>query len=382
MSREIPFNKPYMCGKELHYISQAHFNSQLAGDGPFSKLCHEKIQEVIGCQRALLTHSCTGALEMMGILLNLQPGDEIIMPSFTFVSTANAFVLRGAVPVFVDVRKDTFNIDENLIESAITNKTKAIIVVHYAGIACEMTKIQAIAKKYNLVLLEDAAQAFGSLYNNQNLGTFGALSAFSFHETKNLISGEGGALIINDLSYIDRAEILRDKGTNRKQFLEGLVDKYTWQDIGSSFLPGELTAAFLWAQMEAGDFILNSRQKSWHYYHELLQSAESQGLLKRPGLPSHCIPNGHLYYVVLPNNINRNEIIEALKRVQINTVFHYIPLHSSPAGTKFCRQVGNFDNTNLAATHLLRLPLWMGIKKEEQERVCNALVRIIENSPS
>ena len=283
---KVPFNKPYMTGKELFYIAEAHFNGMLAGDGPFTKKCHRWLEEQTGAQKALLTHSCTAALEMAAILADIQPGDEVIMPSYTFVSTANAFVLRGGVPVFVDIRPDTLNIDETLIEAAITSRTKAIVPVHYAGVACEMDTIMDIARRHNLLVIEDAAQGVLSTYKGKTLGTIGHMGAYSFHETKNVISGEGGALLINDARFIERAEIIREKGTNRSQFFRGQVDKYTWVDVGSSYLPGEVIAAFLWAQLEDASNITARRLAIWEQYHRGLHALERQGRLRRPVVPA------------------------------------------------------------------------------------------------
>ena len=284
----IPFNKPYLTGKELHYISEAHARGQLAGDGYFTKKCNTWLEEKTGCHKALLTHSCTAALEMAAILADIQPGDEVIMPSYTFVSTANAFVLRGGVPVFVDIREDTLNIDEQLIEAAITPRTKAIVPVHYAGVACEMDTIMAIARNHNLLVIEDAAQGVMATHKGRPLGSIGDLGCYSFHETKNIISGEGGALLINNPAFADRAEIIREKGTNRSQFFRGQVDKYTWVDIGSSYLPGELIAAFLWAQMEEADSITAKRLEIWNHYNARFQELEALGQLRRPVVPEDC----------------------------------------------------------------------------------------------
>lgn len=379
MSVHIPFNKPYMSGKELYYIAQAHSNGKLAGDGPFTAKCKNQIELMTGANSALLMHSCTAALEMAALLLNVVPGDEIIMPSYTFVSTANAFVLRGGKPVFVDIRSDTLNINEALIEDAITPRTRAIVVVHYAGVPCEMKEILRIAKKHGLKVIEDAAQGFMSTYDGSPLGSIGELGAVSFHETKNIISGEGGVLLVNDASLADRAEIIREKGTNRKQFFRGDVDKYTWQEIGSSYLPGELTAAFLWAQLEEARLITDKRIAIWDTYHELLASSEEKSLLSRPVIPENCEHNGHMYYVLLPKAVDRQKVIDALARVMINVVFHYAPLHSAPAGIRFGAVSGSMDITNDISERILRLPLWVGITHEEQEKVCGSLHRIIEN---
>lgn len=357
----IPFNKPYMTGKELWYIAQAHANSSLAGDGDFTKRCHAWLEKQTGCHKALLTHSCTAALEIAAILVNIEPGDEIIMPSYTFVSTANAFVLRGGVPVFVDIRADTLNIDETMIEAAITPKTKVIVPVHYAGVACEMDVIMDIARRHNLIVIEDAAQALMSSYKGKQLGSIGHLAAVSFHETKNIMSGEGGALLINDDCFADRAEIIREKGTNRSQFFRGQVDKYTWCDIGSSFLPGELIAAFLLAQMEEAQSITEKRLDIWRHYHEALAPLEIFGTLRRPIIPDNCQHNAHMYYILLESLEKRTEMISNLKDKQINTVFHYIPLHNAPAGLKYGRVHGRMTNTITVSDRLLRLPLWIGL---------------------
>lgn len=369
----IPFNWPHMTGKELYYIAQAHFNGSLAGDGPFTKRCHGWLEERTGCNKGLLTHSCTAALEMAALLLDIQPGDEVIMPSYTFVSTASAFVLRGGVPVFVDIRDDTLNLDERLIEYAITSRTRAIVPVHYAGVACEMSSIMAIARQHGLKVVEDAAQGMMSTYNGQPLGSIGDLGAYSFHETKNLISGEGGALLVNSPEMSERAEIIREKGTDRSRFFRGEVDKYTWQEVGSSFLPGELMAAFLWAQLEEADRITKDRLTSWQRYHKLLGPLESKGMLRRPIVPDGCKHNAHMYYVLLAPEIDRQKVLDDLKRNDINPVFHYVPLHSSPAGLKYGRVNGDLDVTCKAAENLIRLPLWVGLSFAEQERVISIL---------
>lgn len=364
---DIKFNRPYMTGRELWLISQAHANAHLSGDGMFTKQCHQWLEQQIGCRKALLTHSCTAALEMAALLLELQPGDEVIMPSFTFVSTANAFVLRGAVPVFVDIRADTLNIDEGLIEGAITAKTKAICVVHYAGVACEMDPILAIAEKCGIKVVEDAAQGIFSSYKGRQLGSMGAFGALSFHETKNIISGEGGALLVNDDAYVERAEIIREKGTNRSQFFRGQVDKYTWVDIGSSYLPGEIIAAFLAAQLEQGKEITNRRLSIWNRYHAWAESFEIRGFLRRPIVPAHCEHNAHMYYVLLPDLAQRTAFIEHLSRSGVGAVFHYIPLHSSPAGVRYGRTHGDMSVTDEAGERLVRLPLWLGLEERLEE---------------
>lgn len=372
----IPFNLPFMTGKEVHFIIEAHLNRKLAGDGPFTKRCHEWLEDRTGCNKALLTHSCTAALEMAAILADIQPGDEVIMPSYTFVSTANAFVLRGGVPVFVDIRADTLNINEALIEDAITPRTKAIVPVHYAGIACEMDVIMNIAQRYNLIVIEDAAQGIMSTYKGRALGSIGHLGCFSFHETKNIISGEGGALLINSSEFVDRAEIIREKGTNRSNFFRGNVDKYTWVDIGSSYLPGEVVAAFLCAQMEEADNITQRRLTIWDNYHIGLEALETNGTIRRPIIPLHCIQNAHMYYILLPDIEARTHLIERLKLQGINAVFHYIPLHSSPGGMKFSKAKGELNVTNDVADRLLRLPLWCGLEKH-QNRIIDTVNNLL-----
>jgi dTDP-4-amino-4,6-dideoxygalactose transaminase len=373
MATKIPFNLPHMSGKELYYIADAHFNGSLAGDGPFTQRCHGWLEQRTGCSRGLLTHSCTAALEMAALLLDIQPGDEIIMPSYTFVSTANAFVLRGGVPVFVDIRESTLNLDERLIESAITPRTRAIVPVHYAGVACEMDAIMAIARRHGLKVVEDAAQGVMSTYKGRALGSIGDLGAYSFHETKNVISGEGGALLVNNPDMRLRAEIVREKGTDRSRFFRGEVDKYTWQEVGSSFLPGELIAAFLWAQLEEADRITKQRLASWQRYHELLEPLEAKGILRRPIVPDDCEHNAHMYYVLLAPELDRQKLLDFFKRNEIWSVFHYVPLHSSPAGKRYGRPHGDLDVTNQQSERLVRLPLWVGLSVEQQDRVVEVL---------
>lgn len=360
----IPFNKPYMTGRELSYIAQAHANGHLSGDGPYTKQCHAWLRNNTQASTALLTHSCTAALEMAALLLDLQPGDEVIMPSYTFVSTANAFALRGAVPVFVDIREDTLNLDERLIEEAITTRTKAICVVHYAGVACEMDGILEIAARHGLRVIEDAAQAVMSTYKDRPLGTIGDLGALSFHETKNIISGEGGALLCRDTAFSERAEIIREKGTNRSRFFRGQVDKYTWVDLGSSYLPGEITAAFLAAQMEAAFDITSRRLALWDRYHAWAEAYEARGILRRPVVTPDCRHNAHMYYMLLPDQETRSEFISGMKARGVQTVFHYIPLHSAPEGNRIGRHSGAMDITVRQSERLVRLPLWVGLESE------------------
>jgi dTDP-4-amino-4,6-dideoxygalactose transaminase len=375
----IPFNKPFMTGNELRYIAEAHANGHLAGNGPFSKRCAVWLEGRLGSSRALLTHSCTAALEMAAILSGVGPGDEVVMPSFTFVSTANAFVLRGATPVFVDVRDDTLNIDESRIEAAITDRTRAIVVVHYAGVAAEMDTIMEIAKRHDLLVIEDAAQGLLATYKGRPLGGIGHMAALSFHETKNIISGEGGALLINDDRFAERAEIIWEKGTNRGQFSRGVVDKYTWVDVGSSYLPGEIVAAFLWAQIEEADAITERRLEMWGRYHADLAGLESAGLLRRPVVPTDCRHNAHMYYVLLRDRERRTALIDHLARNGIQSVFHYVPLHSSPMGIAAGRAEGPMTNTDAAGERLLRLPLWLGLE-EHLDRTISEIVAFSESS--
>ncbi|MFO1321952.1 MAG: dTDP-4-amino-4,6-dideoxygalactose transaminase [Burkholderiales bacterium] len=377
----IIFNKPFMTGKELFHIAEAHFNSILAGDGPFTRRCHAWLEAVTGARKALLTHSCTAALEMAAILADIGSGDEVIMPSYTFVSTANAFALRGGVPVFVDVRPDTFNLDERRIEAAITPRTKAVVPVHYAGVACDMDRIMAIAERHGLLVIEDAAQGILASYKGRPLGSIGHLGTLSFHETKNITSGEGGALLVNDARLVDRAEIIREKGTNRSQFFRGEIDKYTWCDIGSSFLPGEITAAFLWAQMQEAETITARRLAIWSTYRERLLPLQEAGRLRLPRVPDGCQHNAHMHYVVLPTQGLRDGAIQYLKAHEIDALFHYVPLHDSPGGRTRGRVVGALDETRVAADRLMRLPLWLGIEPHV-DQVCEVLRSYLESHRS
>ena len=356
-----------MTGKELGYIAEAHFRGHLSGDGLFTQRCQKWLEEQTGCNKALLTHSCTAALEMAAILAELQPGDEVIMPSYTFVSTANAFVLRGVVPVFVDIRPDTLNLDEAKIEQAITDKTRAIVPVHYAGVACEMDTIMEIAKRHDLLVIEDAAQGILSSYKGCPLGAIGHIGTLSFHETKNIISGEGGAVLLNGSLRAKRAEIIREKGTTRKAFFRGEVDKYSWVDIGSSYLPSDLIAAFLWAQMEEAEDITRRRIEMWKTYNCELQTLEEQGLLRRPVIPQDCVHNAHMYYILLPSVEKRTTLINHLKSKGIHAVFHYTPLHNSVMGCKHGRPSGELEHTNDLSGRLLRLPLWLGMEAHQEE---------------
>jgi dTDP-4-amino-4,6-dideoxygalactose transaminase len=373
----VPFNKVLTSNLELEYIREAIASGRTSGDGQFTKLCKTWLEQQTGCESALITHSCTAALEMAAILADIQPGDEVIMPSYTFVSTANAFVLRGAVPVFVDIRPDTFNLDESKIAAAITSKTKAIAPVHYAGVSCEMDVIKAIADNHNLIIIEDAAQAICTQYKGKPVGSMGHMAALSFHETKNIVSGEGGALLINDPQLLERAEIIREKGTNRSQFFRGEVDKYTWVDVGSSYLPSDIIAAFLWAQLEQSDYILQRRLDIWNYYHEQFMELEALGLVRRPMVPEHCQQNGHIYSLLLKDLETRTALMADLKSKGIQSTFHYVPLHSSPAGLKYGRTVENLDVTNRVSECLVRLPLGSGMTHLEADYVSHAVIKFM-----
>ena len=352
-----------MTGHELQRIAQAHANGHLSGDGELTSYCNAWLERNTGVKRALLTNSCTAALEMAALLLDLQPRDEVIMPSYTFVSTANAFAMRDAVPIFIDIRQDTLNIDESLIEAAITPRTRAICVVHYAGVACEMDTIMAIARRHGLAVVEDAAQGIMSTYRGTKLGAIGELGALSFHETKNIIAGEGGALLCRDQRYVERAEIIREKGTNRSRFFRGQVDKYTWVDLGSSFLPGEIIAAFLSAQMDEAVALTTRRLHIWDQYHAWASPLEAEGLLRRPVVPEHCGHNAHMYYLLLPTESARACFIQRMKQAGIMAVFHYVPLHSAPAGLAFGRVAGELNVTDDLSARLVRMPLWLGIEE-------------------
>ncbi len=370
----IPFNKPYIIGKELEYISQAVMEySHISGNGPFTQRCQVRLEQTLGCVRALLTHSCTGALEMAAILCDIQPGDEVIMPSFTYVSTANAFVLRGGVPVFIDIRPDTLNMDESKIEAALTKKTKAIVPVHYAGIPCAMDEILKIAEQHHLLVIEDAAQAYLSRYKGRPLGTLGHLGCLSFHETKNIICGEGGALLINDERFRERAEIIWEKGTDRIPFLKGEVDAYTWQDIGSSYLPSELICAFLYAQLEMAEAIISKRSKLFFYYYENLKELESQGCIHLPSLNKEIEGTGHLFFIVTPSAEESRRLIQHLKSKEIDAIRHYVPLHSSKAGIKYGRASESMQVTDDISQRVIRLPLFYGMEDHEAERVVQAV---------
>lgn len=365
----IPFNIPPYIGGEIKYIKEAIAAHKICGDGQFTKKCNNWIEQRTGISKALLTTSCTHALEMAAILSDVEPGDEVIMSSYTFVSTADAFVQRGARIVFVDIRPDTMNIDEKLIEEAITEKTKVIVPVHYAGVACEMDTINNIAKKYNLKVVEDAAQGIMSTYKRKALGTLGDFGCYSFHETKNFSMGEGGALLIKDIEYVEKAEIIREKGTNRSKFFRGQIDKYTWVDYGSSYLPSELNEAYLWAQLEKADEINNQRLGAWDLYNEGLKSIADKGKIELPYIPQECVHNAHMFYIKAKDLEERTKLINYLKENKIMAVFHYIPLHSSPAGQRFGRFNGDDKYTTRESERLLRLPLYYGLERDKVEYI-------------
>ncbi|WP_439214001.1 dTDP-4-amino-4,6-dideoxygalactose transaminase [Duffyella gerundensis] len=371
----IPFNAPPVVGTEIDYMRSAMSSGKLCGDGGFTRRCQQWMEQRFGSSRALLTPSCTASLEMAALLIDIQPGDEVIMPSYTFVSTANAFVLRGATIVFVDVRPDTMNMDERLIEAAITPQTRAIVPVHYAGVICEMDAIMALAEKYQLYVIEDAAQAVMSTYKGRAAGSIGHIGCFSFHETKNYTAGgEGGATLINDKALVDRAEIIREKGTNRSQFFRGQVDKYTWRDIGSSYLMADLQAAYLWAQLEQANQINAQRLKLWQRYYDALQPIAASGRIELPALPASAEHNAHMFYIKLHDSDARSELIDWLKEADILAVFHYIPLHSSPAGLRFGRFSGEDRFTTRESERLLRLPLFYNLSDNNQGTVINSLL--------
>lgn len=369
----ISFNVPPYVGKENEYIAQAISKRKICGDGEFTKKCNQWIEEHTGTQKALLTTSCTHATEMAAILTDIQPGDEVIMPSYTFVSTADAFVLRGATVVFVDIRPDTMNIDETLIEAAITERTKAIVPVHYAGVSCEMDKIMDIARRYDLYVIEDAAQGVLSRYKGQALGTIGDYGCYSFHETKNYSMGEGGALLIKDPVNIERAEIVREKGTNRSKFFRGQIDKYTWVEAGSSYLPSELNAAYLWAQLEAAQQIFDDRMASWEHYYEELKELEDQEKIELPKIPKECQHNAHMFHIKAKDLEERTNLINFLKENGILAVFHYIPLHSAPAGEKYGVFYGTDRYTTRESERLVRLPMFYGLKEEQVDYICGKI---------
>jgi dTDP-4-amino-4,6-dideoxygalactose transaminase len=373
----LPYNKPFIAGKELFYIAKAVTNGNIAGDGEFTQRCGRLLEDQFAIGKVLLTPSCTAALEMAAMLCNLEPGDEVIMPSFTFVSTANAVARLGAVPVFVDIDPETLNLDQDQIEPAITGRTKAIFPVHYAGVACRMDRIMAIARKHDLLVVEDAAQGVNAYWNERALGSIGHLGTYSFHETKNYICGEGGALCINDASLIERAEIIRDKGTNRKQFFRGVVDKYTWVDVGSSYVPSEICSAFLYAQLEMMTSITENRRRQYHFYFNELSPLEDAGLLRLPRISEECRSNYHLFYILLPDPQLRDKLMAYMQHSGILAVFHYVPLHSSPMGQKLGYGDGDLPVTEDSSRRLLRLPLFHEMTIDEQARVVGEVRRFL-----
>lgn len=370
----IPFNKPPYVGTEPEYMMKAISNRKICGDGEFTKKCNTWIEEKTGTSKALLTTSCTQALEMAALLTDIEPGDEVIMPSFTFVSTANAFVMRGARIVFVDIRPDTQNIDEKLIENAITDKTKAIVPVHYAGVGCEMDTILEIGRKHGIRVVEDAAQGVMSTYKGRGLGSLGDFGCYSFHETKNYSMGEGGAILIRNEADIERAEIVREKGTDRSRFLRGQVDKYTWVDCGSSYLPSDINAAYLWAQLEEADKINQNRLASWNMYYERLKPLEEKGILQLPYIPAECEHNAHMFYIKTGGLEERTALTAYLKDAGVGSAFHYVPLHSAPAGERFGVMAGEDRYTTNTYERLLRLPMYYGLTEEEIEKACNRIM--------
>ncbi len=376
----IPFNRPYVTGRELDAIAEAVSQAHLSAGGSFSNRCRALLEEVLNCPMALLVHSCTAALELSALLLEVGPGDEVIMPSYTFVTTATAFALRGATPVFVDIRPDTLNLNENLVESAITERTRAIVPVHYAGVACDMSALAQLADAYSLALVEDAAQGMCATYNGQPLGTVGALGAISFHETKNVTCGHGGVLVVNDEQLMTRAEVLSDKGTNRSSFFRGQVDKYTWTDVGSAYALSDLAAAFLWPQLQESASITENRRQLWNEYHSGFADAEREGLLRRPVIPDGCDHNAHMYYLIMPDRAARDRLIAELEQARINAVFHYIPLHSSPAGRRYGRTHASLAVTDDMSDRLVRLPMWNGMTPALIDRVIDAVVKTLGRS--
>jgi len=378
MTRYLPFNRPHLTGREFANMQAAVDNLHLSGDGPFTRACQAWLEDRLGSRRALLTHSCTGALEMAALLVDVRPGDEVIMPSFTFVSTANAFVLRGARPVFVDIRPDSLNLDVAAIAEAMTSQTRAIVAVHYAGVTSDMDAIEAVSKPEGITIVEDAAQALGSTYHGRPAGSLAQLAALSFHETKNVIAGEGGALLVNDERFAERAEILREKGTDRSRFLRGQVDKYTWIDLGSSFLPNELTAAFLHAQLQEADVITRRRREVWEWYYRRFEELERSGLLRRPSIPAGCEHNAHMFYILVQDLAARSRLLVYLNEHGVNAVFHYVPLHSSIAGKRYGRTVGSMRHTNDIADRLIRLPLWVGMDQNDVDRVADLVGRCLQ----
>jgi dTDP-4-amino-4,6-dideoxygalactose transaminase len=378
-ANRVPFNRPFITGRELHYIAEAVTRSGVGGDGVFTQRCSRFFESRFGIKKALMTPSCTAALEMAAMLCELGPGDEVILPSFTFVSTANAIVRLGATPVFVDIREDTLNLDEDLVAQAVTPRTRAIFPVHYAGVACDMDRIMAIAQEHELVVVEDAAQGVNAHYRGKALGSLAHLGTYSFHDTKNYICGEGGALCVNSPEFVERAEIIRDKGTNRSRFLRGMVDKYTWVDVGSSYVPSEIACAFLYAQLEALDTIAQQRSEVYARYARQLTPLEADGLLRLPRVPAECQTNHHLFHVLLADAATRNALLEHLKSRGIGAVFHYIPLHSSPMGIRCGYHRGALPVTEDLSGRLLRLPLYCGLTEEEQSQVVGEVTSFLEH---
>jgi dTDP-4-amino-4,6-dideoxygalactose transaminase len=377
---EIPFNRPYATGAEFEYIREAIANAHVSGNGPFTRRCTERLEAEFGSGRVLLTHSCTGALEMAVMLAEIDPGDEVIVPSFAFPSLPNAIALRGGVPVFVDVRADTLNLDERLVEGAITTRTRGIAPIDYAGVGCEMQSFSALARAKGLVVIEDAAQGYGASYQGAPLGTLADLACFSFHETKNVMCGEGGALLVNRPEWVERAEVIQEKGTNRSKFFRGQVDKYTWVDLGSSYLVSDIGAAFLWAQLEHVREITARRIAIWEAYHEALRDLDETGRLRRPIVPGHCVHNAHAYYVLLAAGIDRARVIRELAEAGVNAVFHYVPLHSSPAGLRYGRVHGSLEVTEDVSERMVRLPLWVEMSASDTARVAEILQRALEST--
>ncbi len=374
----VKFNVPVFTPKSLEYVADVFASKHVSGDGKYTKLCNEKLKQKLGCEEAVLVHSGTAALEMAAILADLKAGDEVIMPSFTFCSTANAFVLQGAVPVFVDIRPDTLNLDEQKIEAAITPKTKAIVAVHYAGVACEMDTIKQIAAKHSLLVIEDAAQAYDAFYKGKPLGTWGDIGCFSFHETKNIMAGEGGLFVTNNPQFAERAEIIREKGTNRSKFFRGQVDKYTWVDKGSSYLPSEIVAAYLYSVLDISDDIQNKRRRIWQRYNDAFAEAEKQGKIRRPIIPAECSNNAHMFYLLFNDLATRTEFIAYLKENDVAAPFHYIPLHSAPAGKQFCRTPYDMSVTDKVSETLVRLPLYYDLTADEQNKVIELSLNFLE----
>jgi dTDP-4-amino-4,6-dideoxygalactose transaminase len=375
--RKIPFNRPYATGAEYGYIHEAIANAHVSGNGPFTRRCTDWLEAELGSARVLLTHSCTGAIEMAVMLAGVGPGDEVILPSFAFPSLPNAVALRGGVPVFVDVRADTLNLDESLIEDAITDRTRALAPIDYAGVGCEMDAFSAIARAHGLVVIEDAAQGFGASYRGRPLGSLADLACLSFHETKNVMCGEGGALLVNRTEWVERAEVIQEKGTDRNKFFRGEVDKYTWVDLGSSYLVSDIGAAFLWAQLEHAQEITAKRIEVWEAYHDVFEDLEKEGRLRRPVVPDHCSHNAHMYYVLLEARRDRVRFIQHLNDAGVNAVSHYVPLHSSRAGVRYGRVHGALEVTDDVSERLLRLPLWIGMTADDVAYVAGALRRTL-----